>query len=497
MAKLPTPGGDAGQWGNILNEYLSVEHNPDGTHKFKSGRPFYDVRAFGPLDTPSNATATIQAAMNALASTGGILYFPQGTDYVINKSIILPSTVVPGASFTRFDIIGYGARISTSTPDVTVFKDAVEGLDIEDITKRMGRQISIRGFTFRGSALAGQRGISLVGTYNAHIVDCTFEHFDTSLDLQFCLMARVENCLSHVALTYGFVARSCVGVVPGATHSNSASNHTSFVACRDYARYGMTAQFYILGSNGVNLTQCITEGGTKTIFMDGQYYVLGGQYGVLFDGASNTTAKSFMVTQHHHETTVMGKENSALDSACFRIANQSGGHVIIDEVYSNTLQVMVDTSGCGSTLVVYVRIPYLPGPGPWFKADPHGAKWDVNGTANMLAEGTWVNKIIPAYLRSRRFTGTEEAQGGAYPMDEMGLYYLRAGTFRHVSGRSSPQISSYMAAAPAFGAWTAPAHPATLNNGEWYAWRDEANNKLKIVVKYSDGTIKTGEINLF
>ncbi len=33
MARLPIPGGDEGNWGEILNEYLSVEHNPDGTQK--------------------------------------------------------------------------------------------------------------------------------------------------------------------------------------------------------------------------------------------------------------------------------------------------------------------------------------------------------------------------------------------------------------------------------------------------------------------------------
>lgn len=31
--RLPTPGGDDGQWGNLLNEYLSVAHNDDGTLK--------------------------------------------------------------------------------------------------------------------------------------------------------------------------------------------------------------------------------------------------------------------------------------------------------------------------------------------------------------------------------------------------------------------------------------------------------------------------------
>ncbi|HEV7928530.1 MAG TPA: hypothetical protein VGP12_00195, partial [Nitrosospira sp.] len=33
MARLPTPGGDSNTWGTILNDFLSVEHNSDGTLK--------------------------------------------------------------------------------------------------------------------------------------------------------------------------------------------------------------------------------------------------------------------------------------------------------------------------------------------------------------------------------------------------------------------------------------------------------------------------------
>lgn len=33
MARLPTVGGDSGNWGAVLNEYLSIEHNADGTLK--------------------------------------------------------------------------------------------------------------------------------------------------------------------------------------------------------------------------------------------------------------------------------------------------------------------------------------------------------------------------------------------------------------------------------------------------------------------------------
>lgn len=35
MVMLPKPGEHAGAWGDMLNEYLLHEHNPDGTHHRK------------------------------------------------------------------------------------------------------------------------------------------------------------------------------------------------------------------------------------------------------------------------------------------------------------------------------------------------------------------------------------------------------------------------------------------------------------------------------
>lgn len=36
MARLPVPGDDSNTWGTILNDFLTVEHNPDGTLKVRS-----------------------------------------------------------------------------------------------------------------------------------------------------------------------------------------------------------------------------------------------------------------------------------------------------------------------------------------------------------------------------------------------------------------------------------------------------------------------------
>lgn len=65
MARLPQPGGDDGTWGEILNDFLSVSHNPDGT-LIDSG---FDG-ATGPQG-PSGATgATGPAGATGAGATG-------------------------------------------------------------------------------------------------------------------------------------------------------------------------------------------------------------------------------------------------------------------------------------------------------------------------------------------------------------------------------------------------------------------------------------------
>lgn len=54
MTRLPTPGGDSGTWGDILNQFLAVEHLSDGT-----------LKRAGDIDTANN---TAQAAQAALAN---------------------------------------------------------------------------------------------------------------------------------------------------------------------------------------------------------------------------------------------------------------------------------------------------------------------------------------------------------------------------------------------------------------------------------------------
>ncbi|MCL5407344.1 MAG: hypothetical protein M1429_02520 [Patescibacteria group bacterium] len=71
-ARLPIPGGDDGNWGNILNEFLNTAHNDDGTLKNTTG-----------TNTGDETQATIKTKLGA-ATDGQDGYLTQGDHVTFN-----------------------------------------------------------------------------------------------------------------------------------------------------------------------------------------------------------------------------------------------------------------------------------------------------------------------------------------------------------------------------------------------------------------------------
>jgi len=80
MARLPVPGSDNEIWGNILNEFLSVEHNTDGT-----------LKSTGSLATKANDAAVVHNAGNEMI--GGIKTF--------STAPVVPSNSFPESAITN------------------------------------------------------------------------------------------------------------------------------------------------------------------------------------------------------------------------------------------------------------------------------------------------------------------------------------------------------------------------------------------------------------
>ncbi|MDQ5972080.1 MAG: hypothetical protein QG553_239 [Patescibacteria group bacterium] len=86
MARLPIPGSDKGTWGSVLNDFLSVELNSDGT-----------LKSSGSLSTKENTgvaadrtrVGTLAARPSAASLSNGVRYFATddqgGTVYVVSS----------------------------------------------------------------------------------------------------------------------------------------------------------------------------------------------------------------------------------------------------------------------------------------------------------------------------------------------------------------------------------------------------------------------------
>lgn len=58
MARLPTVGGDDGNWGTVLNEFLETEHNSDGTHSLDASEISYTPSTAGNWNGSADPGAT-------------------------------------------------------------------------------------------------------------------------------------------------------------------------------------------------------------------------------------------------------------------------------------------------------------------------------------------------------------------------------------------------------------------------------------------------------
>jgi len=141
MSRLPSPGSDDGQWGTILNDFLAVEHNADGSLKIRtdgtlSGGGVSDatttskgiVQLAGDLGgTAASPTvpglATLQTALNAKAADNAVVHLT-GTETVTgNKTFTGASKITISDTTTqalRIDVPS-GDRTSAGAPDTMAF----------------------------------------------------------------------------------------------------------------------------------------------------------------------------------------------------------------------------------------------------------------------------------------------------------------------------------------------------------------------------------------
>ena len=118
MARLPQPGGDSGQWGEILNTYLDVAHKTDGS--LKDGSVTNSTIANGAV-TPAKLNSSGQP-------TAGQALTYDGTE--LTWATITASGSVPDASTTAKGLVQLSGDLGGTSDAPTIVANAVSSSKI-------------------------------------------------------------------------------------------------------------------------------------------------------------------------------------------------------------------------------------------------------------------------------------------------------------------------------------------------------------------------------
>jgi hypothetical protein len=157
MSRLPTPGGDDGTWGGILNDFLTQEHNPDGTQKtlpltkggtgatdastartnlaaVGKGDLVFNVKDYGAKgDGITDDTAAIQAAINAAVTGKGVVFIPSGA-YICTSTLTVsgPVKIIGVGAGSGDHLVSAQSRLSFATTASDGLQVNGSGCTLED-----------------------------------------------------------------------------------------------------------------------------------------------------------------------------------------------------------------------------------------------------------------------------------------------------------------------------------------------------------------------------
>ena len=119
--RLPIPGNDDGTWGQVLNDFLSVEHNPDGTLMLRAGGTLTGPLAVNATGNPlviNQTASTTDANQDVLNLQFG------GQDAFVGRRLVKATGSTDG--YTDWRIIGASnspAIASLIAPNGTDYAD--------------------------------------------------------------------------------------------------------------------------------------------------------------------------------------------------------------------------------------------------------------------------------------------------------------------------------------------------------------------------------------
>lgn len=166
MARLPTPGSDNGAWGTLLNEFLDVEHNSNGT--LRRGADITNA-----LSTANAAQTAVNSKVDKSLATakGDILVASSANTFARlgvganNQHIVADSTAPLGVAWANSAFLlasDFGATFDGTTDDSTALQAAIDAA----ISTKKALYLDA-GIAIVGTALSVPSALTIIGSGRA------------------------------------------------------------------------------------------------------------------------------------------------------------------------------------------------------------------------------------------------------------------------------------------------------------------------------------------
>ncbi len=301
MSRLPSIGGDSGNWGKLLNEYLSVSHNADGTLKNR-GVNVKDYGATG--DGVTDDTSAILSARDA-ADTGGTVIFPPGTYAVTTLGMTKVNqtwNLQPGATIKSLPSnSAQGCVLLPAATGLTITGggaiDGNEGQVTTDVSGIYSSSSSVTDLTVDGITIQNCKGYGLCMSASRTIVrSCKFANCATT-HVEYIPVVQIDPNGTDI---YDCAVIDCV-VDSSMLDAGSIGGDQIFVggAPRNVGSRGYTKNVYharIIGNtvlapssptNTHGSVICIAFGALRSVCANNT--MRGGSMGISADGADESS----------------------------------------------------------------------------------------------------------------------------------------------------------------------------------------------------------------
>src|SRR6266566_1284325 len=343
MSRLPTVSGDANAWGSILNDFLSVAHNSNGSLK----NLFINLKDYCKIDGTSDDSIGFTTAYTLASSLGMGLYMPGGTLVKGNDTLLSNVPIDLGGGTIKLKNGANTDLFSAQTGSINL--SAAFG---------SGSTGTLSGFSIKNGILDGNKANQTSGTsYPLRFYGYKFTLRDLEIingysgpaliDWNGNLSEGMEAVIDHVT----FRDSNGIGLQMGGSHNfHICPNATGILATNSHGYLNPnTAGIvdWLVEANGCQFVNCVAEGSyvcnlaiiaTGCSWVGGNIYGPSNAVGIQLGQRSGQTPFPGQINQSAGVTTAIVASGCMIQTM---ISECRGGAISFQNEAANTIEANV------------------------------------------------------------------------------------------------------------------------------------------------------------